>query len=922
MKKFILKCNVLFLTLLILPGLILAQSSGKITGNVTDASTGEVIVGANIVVEGTSYGAATNIEGEYVIVKVPSGTYDITATYIGYTKTVTRNVQILTDLTTKLNIQLSPTSVTLGQEVVVIAQTPMVRKDLTSTESRVTAEEITQLPLQNLDQLITLQAGVNRDAGGSIHIRGGRSSEISYLINGVSITDDYSRSQALTVETESVQELQVISGTFNAEYGNAMSGVVNIVTKTGGSKFQSNIELWSGDYISSHKDIFWNIDKISPFANYNLQASFSGPIIKDRLTFFTSIRKFYDGGYIYGRNIYNPQGRNKLVGNQLVPNPGDSTYVSMNWNQRFSGQATVDWRMFEDLKLKIDAFGSLESNRNYDHLYRLNPYGTLEGKSKGYSLFATLTHTIYQNTFQEFTFANKYNEFISRLFDDPYDSRYVHPDSLNVSGYHFLRAGTNLNRFQRNTKSFIIKWDLTSQINKINLAKLGVEVQSDKVFYENINLIPAVNANGLQVVPFKPSIQGIESPQHDRFERTPFKFSAYLQDKIEFESLIINIGLRFDLFNPNGQVPVDPEDPNIYNPFKLEHIYKDLNGDGKIGLDEQTDANKLTITDREAYWYKKASVKTQLSPRFGIAYPITDKGIIRFSYGIFQQIPEYSQLYLADQYKLTSAQGMQGPFGNNDLKPQHTTIYELGLQQQLFEDISIDVTAFYRDIRDWISSSQPIPTYLAGISYSKRINRDFANVKGVTLAINKRFRDYFSFGIDYTFQVAEGTNSSPDQEFFAQLNGSEPTRVLTPLNWDQTHTLNANIYVGTSDWGASLISTLSTGQPYTPTLIQGAYTGRNVLAGLAQNSRRKPLIANIDLELHKSFEFMNSTIQFFIKIFNLLDLKNPLTVFGDTGKPDYTIQEKTVIEYDPGWFNYPNYYSAPRNIYIGTKISL
>ncbi len=921
MKKYIYRLLLLYLIVL-MPGILLAQNTGKLAGKITDASTGEPVIGANIFIEGTTYGAAADVNGDYVIVKLPSGKYDVIVTAIGYTKTTIQKVQVLVDLTTKLNVNLSSTAITLDQEVVIVAQSPMVKKDLTSTESRVTADEIRQLPLQNLDQLITLQAGVNKDAGGSIHIRGGRSSEISYLINGVSITDDFSRSQALTVETESVQELQVISGTFNAEYGNALSGVINIVTKSGSNKFHSNLELWTGDYLSTHDDIFWNIDKVNPFSNYNFQASFGGPIIRDALTYFGALRKYHNGGYIYGKNIYNPQGRNRFADGQLVPNPGDDSYVSMNNSDRWSGQATLDWRIIENLRLKVDGFGSLESSRYYDHLYRLNPYGTMGGKSNGYSLFAVITHTILQNTFQELTLAYKYNDYQSRLYQDPYDERYVHSDSLNISAYHFLRAGTNLNRFERNTKSLIAKWDLTSQVDKLNLAKIGVEFQTDKIFYENINLIPAVDADGKQLFPFVPFIQGIESPQHDRFERTPYKLSAYLQDKIEFESLIINVGLRFDLFDPNGKIPVDPEDPNIYNPFKLEHIYKDINNDGKIGLDEQVEENKFTVAERENFWYKETSVKTQLSPRFGIAYPITDKGIIRFSYGIFQQIPEYSQLYLGDQFKLTSAQGIQGPFGNNDLKPQRTTIYELGLQQQLFEDFSFDVTAFYRDIRDWISSSQPIPTYLAGISYSKRINRDFANVRGVTLSVNKRFKDYYSFGLDYTFQIAEGTNSSPDQEYYAQLNGSEPTRILTPLNWDQTHTLNANLYVGSDDWGVSLISTLSTGQPYTPTLIQGAYSGRNVLTGLAQNSRRKPLIANLDLEVHKNFIVSGVDLQFFIKVFNLLDLKNPLTVFGDTGKPDYTTQEKTVIDYDPDWFSYPSYYSEPRNVYIGTKISL
>jgi outer membrane receptor for ferrienterochelin and colicin len=792
---------------------------------------------------------------------------------------------------------------------------------MTSTEARVTADEIKTLPLQNLDQLITQQAGVSKDAGGGLHIRGGRSSEISYLINGVSITDDFTRQQSLTVETESVQELQVISGTFNAEYGNAMSGVVNIVTKTGGQKLLGNLEMWTGDYISNHKDIFWHIENVNPFANYNFQGNLSGPIFSDKLTFYITGRRFNDGGYIYGIDRYNPQGRAKYINGILTPNPGDNSYVAMNNSDKWSGQGTIDWRISDDFRFKLDCFGSKETDGIYDHFYQLDPDGINKGNSTGYSFFGTLTHVLYQNTFQELTVAEKRNDYYARLYDSPYDPRYVSADSASIAGYHFAVAGTDLNRFSRSTKSTIVKWDLTSQIDKINLAKIGINYQYDQLAYENINLIPAVNSAGQQITPFVPAIPGTDSPNHDLFDRHPFSFSAYAQDKIEFQSVIINFGLRFDLFNPKGQMPIDPTDPDVYNPFKLEHIYHDLNNDGKISVDEQTDANKFTLGEREAFWYKKTTVKTGLSPRFGIAYPITDQGIIRFSFGIFQQIPDYSELYIGDQFKLTSTQGIQGPFGNPDLKPQKTTIYEIGLQQQLTKDLAIDVTAFYRDIRDWISSSQPIPTFDAGISYSERINRDFANVKGVTLSVTKHFSDYFSFGIDYTFQIAEGTNSSPDQEFYAQQNGAQPTQYLSPLDWDQTHTLNGNLYVGTSDWGVSLIGNLITGQPYTPTVTAGAYTGRNIITGLANNSRRKPIIANVDMEIHKDFTINTYGIQFFFKVFNLLDSKNPIAVFSDSGKPDYTLTEKTVSNADPFWFVYPSYYSAPRSVYFGTKIS-
>jgi outer membrane receptor protein involved in Fe transport len=918
-------------TFLILSGNTFSQSSGKITGKITDESTGEPIPFTNVVIEGTNYGTASDFDGEYIIVNVPSGIYTIIASYIGYVKTKTTNVQVLTDLTTNLDFVLTPTTVSLEEEVVVVAQTPLVKKDLTSTESRVTSEEIENMPLLDLNQLIVLQAGVNRDADGEIHIRGGRSSEISYLINGISITDDYDRSQSVTVETSSIQELQVISGAFNAEYGNALSGVVNLVTKTGGPKFQSNFEAWIGDYTSDNTDIFWNIDDVNPTANYNFQGSISGPLFTNNLTYFVTVRRLYDDGYIYGNNTYNPEGRYKIEGTDTIPNPGDGSFISMNSFDRWSGQGTVDWRISENFNFKLDAFGSLESSSVYNHTYRLNPNGAKGNETKGYGLFGTLTHVIFLNTFQQFTVAYKDHDFKSRLYDDPYDPRYVHPDSLNVPGFHFYTAGTDLNRFQRSTKSTILKWDLTSQINKTNLAKIGVDYQNDKLFYENIYLVANLGLDGQPIIPFEPYVQGIESPQHDLFERNPIKFSAYIQDKFETGSIIINVGLRFDLFDPQGKIPIDKEDPNIYNPFKLEHIYHDLNSDELIGLDEQTDANKLTLEERETFWYKETSIKTGWSPRLGIAYPITDRGIIRFSFGIFKQVPEYSQLYFGDQFKLTSAQGLQGaanefdtelPFGNNDLLPQSTTIYEIGLQQQISNDLAFDLTAFYRDIRNWITSSPPIPTFVAGISYSERINRDFANVKGITLAVNKRFTNYFSFGIDYTYQVAEGINSSSDDEFFSQLDGSEPKRILTPLEWDQTHTLNANLYVGTTDWGISFISSFHTGQPYTPTRIEGANTGSNVLTGLADNSRRRPFIANIDLELFKRFDLSIMDLQIFIKAFNLLNAKNPTTVFGDTGQPDYTLQEQTVTDHDEYWFVYPNFYSQPRSIYLGANITI
>ncbi|MDQ7052530.1 MAG: TonB-dependent receptor [candidate division KSB1 bacterium] len=274
--------------------------------------------------------------------------------------------------------------------------------------------------------------------------------------------------------------------------------------------------------------------------------------------------------------------------------------------------------------------------------------------------------------------------------------------------------------------------------------------------------------------------------------------------------------------------------------------------------------------------------------RVQVAYPITDRGVIHFSYGIFRQIPDYEQLYRGDELKLNQVSPNQGPFGNPDLNPQRTTMYELGLQQQLSEHIGADVTLFYRDIRDWVTSSALFPTAIAGVSYSRKINRDFANVRGFTLALKRRFANHYSFSVDYTFQIAEGTNSTPEEEYFSQVGGAEPTRQLTPLAWDQRHTLNASFYFGGDDWGVSLIERYQSGQPYTPQLVTIGRVGRDIIAGLEKNSRRKPDRFTVDLTAFKEFRLNQFRLKLFARVFNLFDAKNPVNVFGDTGQPDFT----------------------------------
>jgi outer membrane receptor for ferrienterochelin and colicin len=892
MKNYIL----FILIILLLPiNSILAGTTGKINGKVSDKKTGGPLPFVNIIIEGTNFGAATNIEGYYVILNLPPGKYNVKAQYIGYQPVAVENVSVSIDLTTTVNFELSETVVEL-EAVVIQGKQELIKKDVTSSQSLVSSDQIRALPVAELNDVLQLQAGVTRDANGGFHIRGGRTSEIAYWVNGISITDAYDNSRGIQIDNNSIQELQVISGTFNAEYGNAMSGIVNTVTKEGSRDFHGSILFYSGDRISNFTDYFPHINRVNPLSNYNFQGSLSGPIpfTNNLISFFINGRYYYDGGYLFGERRYNPDGTK-----------GDNSIIAMNGNKNLYGQGNISFSPVQELKINLEGLYSKEDFRDYNHEYRWNPDGDVKKFAKSYNATATITHMLSSSSFYTIKGSYFIKDFKEYTYENPYDSRYQHPDSLNIIAYAFRTKGTNLHRFYRQTNTFIGKIDFTSQVLQEHLVKFGAEVKSHQMKFDDYNLEPA-RLNGIPIEPFKPSIPGEDQTNRVKYDNKPFEASAYIQDKIEFESVIINLGLRLDYFDSNGKVLVDIKDPNIFAPLRP-------------GM--QT----LSIKEREPYFYKDASPKFQISPRFGIAYPISATGVVHFSYGHFLQIPPLQYLFQNGPYKIPNSGLNVGVYGNPDIEPQKTIMYEIGFRQEFFDDYLIDVTGFYRDIRDWVTAGPIIQTYNL-VTYSIFTNKDYANVKGVALTFNKRFSNNFAFDINYTFQVAEGSNSSPEDEYYAAIGDREPSLFLIPMDWDQNHLINASLLMGFDGWGVSLLARYGTGLPYTPSVTQ--YTAdRGITSGLLRNSRYKPVQFTIDFKLNKTFNLMGFDITAFLKVFNLLDNRITVNVFGDTGQPNFTTETQT-IGYDPSrpntveeYIKYPWHYGEPRNVQFGFEIA-
>jgi len=893
---------------------VFAQT-GKIAGKITDATNGEGIPFVNVVVEGTTQGAASNLDGDFMINNLKPGVYSVRISAIGFNSVTYQNITVSTGLTTALNAKLGSNAVTISQDVVVVAERPMVQKDLTASTAIMNDQLISELPVTEVGDLLQLQAGITKGGGGELHMRGGRSGQIAFQIDGVPVTDAYDGSNVIDVSTNSIKELQVVSGAFNAEFGQAMSGIVNIVTKDGNDNFSGSLQSYVGDYVSNKEDKFWNIKNINPVAIRNFEGSLSGPVIPDNLFFFVNGRYFYNTGYLYGKKDflvtdYSRERDAASGGGYDIKRSGDSSFVPMNTNERIFGQAKLTYRLTGGIRLSYNYILDKQQYQDYDGNNRLTPDNNLHRFRTGYSNTLSLNHALSATTFYTLNLSYFFKDYHHYLFENIYTGDVLKPTSyvdnsfLQTPPYSFAIGGTNTNRFTRNTSTISAKIDMTSQLNKEISIQFGGEYKKHRLYYENVNLQPAYK-NGI----FNVTFPSATSTDYDQYTKEPSEISGYVQSKFEAFNLIFNAGVRMDIFNPNSFILSDPSDPDINNPIRTEN-------------------KNVSLAERKTYWYKDAKVKYQLSPRLGIAFPITDRGVIHFSYGHFFQLPSYELLYSNPNFKLADVSGNAGLVGNADLKPQKTVKGEIGLQQQIGDDIAIDVTMFFEDFRDLIGTqTNDILVFGGAKSYSQYANSDFGFSKGIILKFEKRFIGGLAVNLDYTYAVTKGNASNPADARNAVLGGAAPETFITPLDWDQTHTLNIMAaYTVPDDYGVSLIGSFYSGQPYTRQPNKNTLVTQNAFP---KNSDNKPNIFSVDIRAYKDFKIDTYKISVFVKVFNLLDLDNPKGVYGDTGDPLFTFGKLEAQKINPRLYTNtlnelytnPTNFSEPRRVELGASFN-
>ncbi len=849
-----------------------AQTTGKLTGQVVD-NKGEPLIGVNIVIEGTTLGASTDLDGYYIVLNVRTGTYKVRYLYLGYQTKVVENVSISADKTTKINVTLDPEAIS-GEEVVVTATKPLVEFNETSAISTVSKQDIEMLPVQDLTQIVNLQAGVVDG-----HFRGGRLGEVQYQVDGVTVNNPYDNSSTLQLDRSVLEEVQVISGTFDAKYGQAMSGVVNAVLKTGSNNFNWSGEVYSGDYYTSDKNRYPHNQNYDPSSILNFQLTLSGPAFISSTTFFASARRFINDGYLFGVRRFVPTDRSNFETRDFNPT-GDNTLIPMQPYHEWSGQFKVSNTSISNIQISYQAIVNDVDKKTYNNAYRINPDGIKTQRTVSVAHGIDWTHTISPKIFYKLSLRQNYFNYTDYRYKSVFDPRYLaagQPQGDANYAYGAMVQGVDLGRFEQKTVSEIGKADFTWQINRSNLVESGVEGQISKMSFGSPGYLRLTNVGGTTIL--LPRLQVPDEPGVQTYY--PRQGAAYLQDRIEWQDLIVRAGLRLEYFDADAAVP-----DNLRNP-----------------------ANAISGAPQSAP--KKTTVKMALAPRLGFSFPLSASASLYFSYGHFYQMPGLQNLYSNADYSilknLQASERTFGVMGNPDLKPEFTTQYEFGLKQALTSFLGMELSFFYKDIRDLLGV-EFITAYNAA-EYPRFTNTDFGSVYGFTISFNQRPLSHISTTLDYTLQFARGNSSDPRETANRASAGKDPRPRDIPFNWDQRNTLNVTaIYFKPNNYTISTIIKIGSGQPYTPQI------GSGFGADLQTNAGRKSGYILMDLRAEKFLTMGFADFSLYLRMYNVLNTHfvNGF-VFPTTGSPDYTqfpeVERSSLI--DPGRFY------EPRRIEIG-----
>ncbi len=934
----------LALTLVVLLPTVLLAEDGKIRGRMKDKQTGDPLIGANVTVEGTKLGAATDINGDYIILGVPAGVHTLKASAVGYAPVSIANIRVSSNTTTTQDFQLSSSAVQL-EGVEIVAERPLIQRNTTNTVRLTTQDEIQNLPFRGVQGILAVQAGVVQQ-NGNLYVRGGRNGEVSYFVDGAGVTNPVTLTSTVNVIQEAIEELQLQAGGYTAEIGGGNSAVVRTAVRTGGRDFRASVDYQTDDFAKPGSKFLGT----TPWGFRNVIATFSGPIVSG-LTFFVAGQN----NFLRDRDqrFITPFRFDSLVTDVNdrrgagVPLPGPVVFSENYLPGNFQESNTVQGTLLYDISpMKFRLTGSYQGDKNpngsqwpdaLQNYFRQRRVLT----EKTNTLFGSLraSHVLGSSTFYEVSVSYQRRSF-SREDPDFGDNWRAYTDSVSnanagytgfprrystaadmeystINSFKFNNPNAPNNTYQKNLQQSIgVSGDFTSQISGTWELKAGGKLESWKTRLYNFGNIQAAMAflfgddgntprtfasaeerrvklgQRGTINHFGYDVDGNEADDALDGPRKPLFVSGYVQNKFEFQDLVLNLGIRYERFDTKAKTFPDPLNP----PFD-------------VALDV-IDQTKLV----------EVSAFQLVLPRLSFSFPVTSSTVFYAMYGKYAQMPSLNQLYVGNtNLSRTVSASTRGnafltPVGFL-MKPERTTQYELGFRQLVSEDFAFTLSGFYKDLKDQLavrSFLSPSGTKV----FTAYLNEDFGTVKGLELTLELRRTQRFAVRINYTLSDALGTGSDSRSAFGAvEQNIGRPTNFIGPLGFNQTH--RGSLFLDyrwvkgdgpLEGLGLSAILTFNSGHNYTKIKepselgqaspwnvgIRPLIDPRSSFPSEPLNSSKTPWVFNIDLNIGKVFYLGSLDLELYVNVLNLLNTKSIVNVYPSTG----TAQ-------DDGWLNSP-----------------
>ena len=491
---------------------MISGTNGILEGVVRDRSSQQGLPGASVLIVGTQLGASTDVNGAYAINNIPAGVYTVRCSFVGYQSTLVKDVVISPDLKTKLTIEISSSAVELNA-VEVNAERPPIQKDVTGTVYSVNEKSIAALPVSSLQELIGLQPGVTLEN----NIRGGKTTEVVYLVDGLPVQNLIDGGLGSELPQSSIGDISVQTGGFDPEYGNALSGVVNIVTKRGGESHVINTRFEKDDLFGGKEVDHRN----------ELELSAGGPVTQD-------VRYFADLHALFTDTQWWQDFRRSLS------SPIERTY---------DGFAKVDYFPSQSLRVSGQFLYSNKTSHDYEFSWRFNLPGLPSRKQEGSRAAVIISHTLTPALF--YTASISRYSLTSDINEGPKDG----VDTTIYTWDFFLQyiVGGNRSWWARKEQiQNVGKYDLTWRMNEHHLFKAGAEFNLQEINADILRYEPQVNTFG------KPFVNKPLLDYSTDYRYFPRSGSAYVQDKIELskDGMLLNLGMRYEFLDPRARRPL------------------------------------------------------------------------------------------------------------------------------------------------------------------------------------------------------------------------------------------------------------------------------------------------------------------------------------------------------------------------------